>query len=423
MSTMTKVPPHRPCRSFTEEFKANRRPLVLYTGLLGLPGSGAAIEHALNVAKTLEAAGYNALLLPWAEDGRPEDRLPSGLFCCQGIHYLPVGNPSTDGSSRLESLKVYTGARSPVLRMLHGSDLAGVTAIITMEGSAGFSWKLRSLCRSRGIKLIGEVTEWYAATSWLQSSSVIERIDQEARLRTVYPTYDGIIAITSCLEDYYSRRGCKVLRLPPVLDTGAVRWSRPLRDEAPRAGLRLVFSGTPGRDRQDVILNAILQSRGQGRDVSIEYVGCSRESVLASLGRCPNLLNTLGDAVVCHGRVGEEQLRSIMASADFGILLREEAPWSRSCFPSKVPEFLSLGVPIICNLTGDLGTYLDDAKEALIAPDTSVTALGKTLARAIDLSPSQKKQMQQYSRLKAESHFDIRRHANLLGGFIRKIAQ
>jgi len=416
---MTKSPILR----LTDFFEDNR-PLVLYTGLIGLPGSGAAIEHALNVAKTLEAGGFRVILLPWTNDARPEDHLRNGLFLFQGIHYIPVGNPATNGASRLQSLRVFTGTRAPILDFLKTADLTAVAAIITMEGSAGYSWKLRSLCKSRRIGVIAEVTEHYATNMPGQSFSQIQRVDMAARIQMVYPKYDGIIAITTYLEGYYARKGCKVFRLPPVLDTQESRWKFPaIRAIAPPGSLRLVFLGAPVRDRHELILEAILQMRKDGFDITLGYVGSSRQLMESLLGERQRLLLELGDAVVFHGRVKECHLKEILMAADFGVLLREDARWSRCCFPSRVPEFLALGVPILCNETSDLAEHLRDGSEALIVPDLSVDSVKATLARGASLTETQRARMRSNARLLAESSFDIRPYIRPLESFIQQTAE
>ena len=61
-----------PVLSFASVLNTSR-PIVLITGPFGLPGSGAAAEHAFNVARVAFFAGYSPLLLPFSDDGRRED--------------------------------------------------------------------------------------------------------------------------------------------------------------------------------------------------------------------------------------------------------------------------------------------------------------------------------------------------------------
>jgi glycosyltransferase involved in cell wall biosynthesis len=98
------------------------------------------------------------------------------------------------------------------------------------------------------------------------------------------------------------------------------------------------------------------------------------------------LLDSLGDGVHFHGRVPEDQVACVMRSASFGVLLRDEARWSKSCFPSRVPEFSALGVPMLCNLSSDLGSYLKDGQNAILVPEVSVEGFCSALEKALCLS-------------------------------------
>lgn len=412
----------KPGVAFADLFGMDR-PLVLYAGYIGLPGTGASIEHACNVALALGIAGFRVVLLPAIDNGRAADRVSEGVFRFHGVDYIPAGDPSTDGRSSAETLKVYTGARAPVLELLRNADLTGVTAIISIDGTAGYSWRLRSLCGARKISAIAELVERHGRDTPGLALRGIRYLDMELLRLTTF-AFRNILTNTRCLERCYRQHGCKVHFLPAILDTEAPRWNAPLpqRRQNPEE-LRLVFSGTPDRERHDLILEAVRRVRAEGHNVRLEYVGCSRERLSATLGSHRHLIDDLGDALAFHGWVSVEQLRSILASADFGVLLRADARWSRSCFPSKVPEFLSLGVPIICNLTSDLGVYLRDGNEALIVDNLSAAALAQTIRRAVGLLPAQRTCMAAHARKRAENTFDIRRHAKALGQFVHETCE
>ena len=127
--------------------------------------------------------------------------------------------------------------------------------------------------------------------------------------------------------------------------------------------------------------------RRDGQDIILEYLGSTRDQVAKLLGKGDDLLDTLSHGVHFHGRVPEDQLPRIIASASFGVLLRDEARWSKSCFPSKMPEFSALGVPMLCNLSSDLDSYLRDGENSIIVPNVSVEGFCSALHKALRLSP------------------------------------
>jgi glycosyltransferase involved in cell wall biosynthesis len=134
------------------------------------------------------------------------------------------------------------------------------------------------------------------------------------------------------------------------------------------------------------MLRAVLKVRQTGLDVTLEYLGTTREQIAKLLGNRDALLDSLGNGVHFHGRVPEEQVTRVMRSASFGVLFRNEARWSKYCFPSRVPEFSALGVPMLCNLSSDLGTYLKDGQNAILVPDVSIEGFCSALEKARRLS-------------------------------------
>jgi glycosyltransferase involved in cell wall biosynthesis len=181
--------------------------------------------------------------------------------------------------------------------------------------------------------------------------------------------------------------------------------------------IRLMFSGSLPRDRHDIILGALLLAKKEGLRISIAYVGSTREQLEAVLPRV-TLLDELGDSVTFHGRVPSENLPDILAQADYMVLLREDARWSKACFPSKVPEFLALGIPVICNLTSDLGSYLEDGHEAFFVNGLTEQDFLVSLRRAVDAGGETRKKMGVWARKRAEESFDLQCFSKPLGEFI-----
>jgi glycosyltransferase involved in cell wall biosynthesis len=239
---------------------------------------------------------------------------------------------------------------------------------------------------------------------------VLGRADGEVQRRWVNPRLHGVLCISEYLQAYYRAKGVRTALLPPLLDLSDAMWT-PLasRPEPMRNGkLKIIFSGSPIRERHDLILRAVLEARCHGTDVVLEYLGCTRDAIATMRGVGEDLLQQMGDGVRFFGWVPFEALTGILASASFGLLFREDSKWSKACFPSKVPEFLALGVPLLCNITSDLHQYLKDGVNALIASELSVDCLAATLRRASTLTTEHYQQMRAAARTTAQA-FDGRR--------------
>lgn len=246
--------------------------------------------------------------------------------------------------------------------------------------------------------------------------------DSEMRMRWLQPKAGCVIAISSFLEHYYQQRGCAVLRVPPLIDM-----MEPARNavETPPRGdgvLRLVYAGSPGK--KDLLGNAILGlSRviAKGRAVELHLVGPERKTVAACLAEDDELLNELGDRVVYHGRVTQPAAMSLIAQADFSILLRPDKRYAHAGFPTKLVESLSLGVPILTNLTSDIGEYVRDGREGVILADSSPEAFAAGVDRVLEMPRSHWRAMRDDARQRACECFDYRQYAKRLGEFLDQV--
>jgi glycosyltransferase involved in cell wall biosynthesis len=123
------------------------------------------------------------------------------------------------------------------------------------------------------------------------------------------------------------------------------------------------------------------------------------------------------------GRIPQERVRDAYLAADFSVLLREPVRYAHAGFPTKVPESLAAGVPVICNLTSDLGEHVHDGVEGLVCEGPSPSAFAAALRRAIDLPPTRRAAMRRAARAEAERSFDYRVYIDALARFFAEVQQ
>jgi glycosyltransferase involved in cell wall biosynthesis len=385
---------------------------ILITGL-SLPGCGASEIHAFRIARALSLVGLKTIVLVEKRQGRPQDLLGNGKYRYEGIEYVPVGECSIQWRL-LRRITSFLGIRNPSLQWMAQLPERPL-AVIALHPLSALFIRLRKWCRENDVAFIPEQLEWHSRA---EMHGLIYWLDMEFRIRILQRMHGIVMVLTKFLEDYYVRRGCRVFHLPPILDTQDAVW-RPREGKDRGSTIKLVFSGSPPRDRHDLIFGGMLLAKKEGLQIVIEYVGSTREQLEALLPR-PALLDELGDSVKFHGRVPSENVPDILAQADYTVLMRDDARWSKACFPSKVPEFLALGIPVICNLTSDLGAYLQDGREAFLVKELSERAFLEALRRAVAARGEARNKMGIWARKKAEGSFDVRCFSKSLGEFIVK---
>jgi hypothetical protein len=179
----------------------------------------------------------------------------------------------------------------------------------------------------------------------------------EYALRYLIPQTSNVIAISSFLENYYHSRGCNTLLMPPLYDYGETSKFTFKQD----ASITLSYTGSPGaKDNLNEVVESVLDynSRNETAPINFEIAGINEEQLLAYPVFVKAKIYQVPQAFKAHGNVPMEQAKAITAMADFSILFRNDSKVSKAGFPTKVVESLSVGTPILLNISSDLASYL-----------------------------------------------------------------
>lgn len=75
-------------------------------------------------------------------------------------------------------------------------------------------------------------------------------------------------------------------------------------------------------------------------------------------------------------------------------------------FPTKFAESLSAGIPVIANITSDLGNYIIDGHTGFVLADESANSLEKAIHKVLTLSRVQVEKMKRETKIIAPT-FDF----------------
>lgn len=393
-------------------------PRIIYVGEFQFPAGDAAAARVLGIGKALRAAGYDLTFIGNWRSGREQDRRADGTYTYQGMRYVvPTDSQHFNGHIALRALRSVR-YDTTVLHWLAQQNWSDISAVICYHGMSIFQERLRKLCREKKVPLIADCTEWFQPSHIIGGALGPFRWDAEWRLRIGNRRVGTLIAISSYLQRYYEQRGCRVIRIPPLVDLEDTKWQNlpepPIKNE-----LQLVYAGTPGKkDLLGNMVQAVSLCRKDGLAVILNIVGCTREAVASNVAL--QELGELEQGLIIHGRVPQDDVPRYVAAADFSVLLREQARYAQAGFPTKVVESLAAGTPVLCNLTGDLGDYLMDGREALVCDDCTPTALAGIIARAALLTDKQRREMRHAARERAINSFDYHCYGDALHIFVEQ---
>jgi glycosyltransferase involved in cell wall biosynthesis len=209
----------------------------------------------------------------------------------------------------------------------------------------------------------GQLTDWAMYRKW------------------ILPNSPAIIGISRFWQRWADEQHIPNVIIPAFadVDPNGQPVNRPREANAP---FHIVFVGGWGpRELPKTLFAGLERAIDRGVDVRLTFVGDVGKSRTerAALGEFRKR-HQLKSRTTFAGWLSGEKLTNQLSQADAFILLREETRETQALFPTRLPEYLALGIPVIVSTAGDLGVYLEHGKSAwLIPPGDAVEELAEAI--------------------------------------------
>ena len=389
---------------------------VLYVGQYHLPRETAGASRVLGVGQSLRAAGYRVGLI--ASRSREE-----GCHAEPALAEIDWRAPDLQVPRRRfrkGNLSRLIWVVAETARAMFGAARESLAAVVVYGDHCTYVPWLLPMVRWLHVPLIVDVVEWpeprHRTGGWLAPVSWT----YEFGLRILNRWANGVIAISRFLERFYAEKGLAVIRIPPTVDCRRFAW-RTEKERTP-GPLRIAYAGNPGqKDLLAVVFAGVAAAMRNGVEVELHVAGLDRQGVVRVLGDNCALIEELGENLKLYGRLAQPDAVSLVRNCDFSAFLRPDARVSNAGFPTKAVESMAAGTPLLCNLTSDLGEYVRDGDEGVLAADDSSVAFHAALRRAAGISETDRARMRRLARSTAERAFDFRSYSNVLGEFIEEV--
>ena len=266
---------------------------------------------------------------------------------------------------------------------------------------------LLSYTKKNNIILIHDAVEWYSPEEFKLGKYDKLYRKKELWMNKLLPGNCRIISISRFLQDYFTNQGNKTVYVPSMIDTSL--YDAPSKDFEGK--IKLVYAGTPlKKDYLSTALEGIaLLPKDEIDRIEMRVIGVSTDQAKNN-GISANVINKLGKSLVFMGRIPREQVFTYLKKAHFSVLLRPaEQRYAKAGFPTKIPESLSVGTPVICNFSSDLGDFLKDGVTCIEAKNCSADAMRDACERILRLSDLELKQLSTNARKLAVEKFDYRK--------------
>jgi colanic acid biosynthesis glycosyl transferase WcaI len=206
-------------------------------------------------------------------------------------------------------------------------------------------------------------------------------------LRWTYRQASATIAIAPTMLAKLKDRG-----VPEERGHLVYNWGRRIEgdgDEAVSApsGLNVMFAGTLGdfQDLDTAIEAARLVSDLEGFRLTLVGTG-SAETRLKELAR------GLG-SVEFRGRVASDEMHGVYRESDFQLVSLKDVDIFHGTIPSKFQASVSLGLPVITTVAGDLSALVDANDLGFVAQPEDADDLARAFRAAYALSADQRREM------------------------------
>lgn len=192
--------------------------------------------------------------------------------------------------------------------------------------------------------------------------------------RSLYRRADRIVVLARGSAEHLVRMGVdggKIAYVPNGVDTSAFG-AVPRAPRAADAPFTLVYAGAHGpANGLDVVLDAAERLRDR-RDVRFLLVGDGpAKHELQRSAEARRLAN-----VEFRAPVPKSGMPALLAGADAGLMVLRDSPlFAFGVSPNKLFDYLGAGIPVVCNVPGEVAALLRDARAGTQATDASAAAL------------------------------------------------
>ena len=238
--------------------------------------------------------------------------------------------------------------------------------------AGGISWATH-LAQKLNIPIIHDSVEWYSPCEFRMGRLAYPYVLKEITNRLMIRKPISVIAISTYLENFFQKKNLRTVRIPVIMD----------KNEFVQA-----FQQLPDSVRQKF---------------RFRIFGANEDTVSTLCG------GNLPTEIIVYGRTSRDVVIEHLARADFALLLRPDGErYTKAGFPTKVVEAMMNGCAMICNITSDLGRYLDNEGNAIVLSTNTIEEMRSAFEYVSKMSTERIDELKSVARNTAVNYFDYR---------------
>lgn len=395
-----------------------RSRILLAGGKFAFPHGTGSTTRVLAIARGLQSAGADVLVLPTGysserADVAPNPR-PSGIF--EGVPFRYAAGTSTRPDAFLQRrIARVKGISGPATEFAPWAGQAPDAVLLFTGHTVALPALTRIASATRRAVMLFDGCE---RPFVYEQDSARRRFEERLYAPVAYRMYDGIFVISEYLQRYFAprmRRGARTLLVPILVDVDRFADDSPKRPDAPRY---IAYAGELSASKGvHHLVSAFAALADDFPDVTLRVSGSPNPPPY--MDRLTGLIRELGigPRVEFLGTVPYETFPQLLHDATVLVVPHPQGTFSEAAFPTKLGEYLASGTPTVATRVGEIERYVRDGEDIYLVPPDDPHALAASL-RSVLLHSEEAAQVGLRGRDTARECFDYRVHGRRLLEFI-----
>jgi len=241
-------------------------------------------------------------------------------------------------------------------------------------------------------------------------------------LNTVFPMYDGFLAISENLVKLINQYApsAKVLKVPIIVES--LNKDNLYIDKKKEEEAYIFHSGSLSEQKDGIL--GVIEAFGiacKQLNTPLKYYMTGNLNDSPHAEQIKTLINkyNLHDKIIFTGYLNENELRNYQKNCNLTIINKYDTIQNKYCFATKLGEYLALKRPVIITDVGEATFYLNDT-HAYIVPHGSPQLIANKIIEIIN-NPQKSKQIAEEGYKLTLKEFNYRYQAQRIISFFNRL--
>lgn len=375
------------------------------------PHKGATSNYIETLAKAFTVKAVDTYIVAVSREQRANgDWIEYGSICYKTIPY--------DVSEAKKTLHARLSIGKAMWNCIYQKGIDSGDVVICYTSNFFLMKNIYVNARKQNIRVVNCVTEWHTARQFKYGYLDIFNFWYYCLAFYRGMGLSGnVIVISKKLEEYFKKKGCRVLLMPPLIDC----FIATIDIRKPCDKTRFIYSGSfKNKDSMRVMLESFASLSDTVRDnVEFHITGYTYEKLYEESTVSPETWEAVKKILIVHSWMEYSELLELYKQIDFLLIARGTNRVTLSNFPSKVPEMMVQGIIPVMTKVGDLpDLYLKNGIDSILFEQCTVESCREAIVQAVQMNEIERKQMRDNVRKTAKDSFAYENWADSAYDFV-----